>query len=95
MFIAAGKVILDYYGNDKLSHKKQELEKLLKEIHKHFNVSVAEVEDFEDFERCVIGISLTAGSEKGARVAMKKVMDHIDSTSFARVVMEDTQFFGF
>jgi len=95
MFVAAGKIILDFYNNQSLAIKRREMKELLADLHKKFNVSAAEIADFDDLERCVIGLSLTAGTEKTARAAMKKVLEHIDTTAFARVMVEDTDFFGY
>lgn len=95
MFVAAGKVILDFYGNQNIREKRNNMAELLKELHKGFNVSATEIADFDDTERCVIGLALSAGTEHGARSAMKKVLEHIDTTAFARVVVEDTDFFGY
>ena len=95
MWIAAGKVILDFYGNQNIKQKREQMGGLLGEIHKQFNVSAAEVADFDDLERCVIGLALSAGTEQGARSAMKKVMNHIDTNGFARVWVEDTDIFGY
>jgi len=95
MYVSAGKVILDFYGNQELKTKRRNLEELLHDLRSHFNLSANEVADFDDLERCVLGLALCAGSEKGAQTAMKKVLDHIDSTSFARVVVEDVDTFAF
>lgn len=93
MFIAASKVILDFFGNQNLKKKRDELDALLKELRRKHNVSATEVEDFDDYERCIFGVSLVAGNEKTARSAMKKTLEYIDSNSFARVVMEDIEIY--
>jgi uncharacterized protein YlxP (DUF503 family) len=95
MFVAAGKVILDFWGNQNIKEKRRQMEALLQELHKQFNISATEVADFDDTERCVIGLALAAGTEQGARSAMKRVLEHIDTTSFARVMVEDTDVFGY
>ncbi len=93
MFIAGAKIILDFFGNQNLKKKRDELDTLLKELRRKFNISAGEVEDFEDYERCIFGVSLVASSEKAARAAMKNTLEYIDSNSFARVVMEDSEIF--
>lgn len=95
MWVAAGKIILDFYGNMNIKEKRHQMALLLDDVHKQFNLSAAEVADFDDLERCVIGLALAAGTEQGARSAMKKVLEHIDTNAFARVVVEDTDFFGY
>ena len=95
MWIAAGKVILDFYGNQNIKQKREQMGSLLNDIHKQFNVSATEVSDYDDLERCVIGLALSAGTEHGARSAMKKILEHIDCNAFARVAVEDTDIFGY
>lgn len=95
MWVAAGKIILDFYGNQNIKQKRHHMAELLEDMHKQFNVSATEVADFDDLERCVIGVALSAGTEQGARAAMKKLMEHVDTNAFARVMVEDTDFFGY
>lgn len=95
MWVAAGKVILDFWGNQSLKEKRHNMDELLADLRRDFNISAVEVSDFDDLEKCVIGLALAAGTEKSARAAMKKVLEHIDTTAFARVVVEDTDFFGY
>ena len=70
------------------------MELLLKELKKKFNLSASEISDFEDLERCVMGLAFVGSSQKNASSAMKKVLEFIDAHSFARVVMEDTEVFA-
>lgn len=90
MFIGAAQVILDFYGNVEIKTKRQNIAALLEDLHKKFNVSATEVADFDDTERCVLGVSLVAGTAAGAQAAIKKTLEYIDSNSFARVAMEDS-----
>ncbi len=90
MHLAASRVVLDFYGNFDVNKKHAEVLALIREIQKRFNVSIAEVEDFQDPERCVIGVSQVAASERDGRERIQKVLDYLDSHSFARVVSEDT-----
>ncbi len=95
MWVAAGKVLLDYWGNTSIKDKREKLSALIDDVRKQFNVSALEVSDFDDLERCMIGLALTAGTEQGARLAMKKLLEYIDSNAFTRVVMEDTDVFAY
>lgn len=93
MVIASLKIILDFYGNQNLHKKKSEMATLFKDIKKKFNVSVLETADFDDYERCVFGVTAVCVDEKSARAMGKKITDHIDGSAFARVVMEDSELF--
>ena len=95
MWIAAGKVILDYFNNESEKKKRNLVDKLVKDVRRQFNASILEVADFDELEKCVLGVGLVAATEKTARSSMKKVLDYIDSHSEARVVTEDTDVFGY
>lgn len=95
MFVAAGKIVLDYYNNDSLRLKKKNLDELMQSVRHKFNASASEVADFDDLEKCVIGVSMVASTEKSARAAIKKLLDFVDGSSFARVVVEDVDVFSY
>lgn len=95
MWFAGGKVILDFYNNDSLKEKRRRVGDLIKDVHKQFNVSATEVDDHDDPERATIGIALAAGTEPGARAALQKILEYIDTHSFARVELEDTDVFAY
>jgi uncharacterized protein YlxP (DUF503 family) len=92
MLIGAGRIVLDFYGNTSLPAKRKQLDELCADMRKKFNVSILEVADFDDLERCVIGFALAIPEhwkERAAQSLVQKVCQEIDSTAFARVVVED------
>jgi uncharacterized protein YlxP (DUF503 family) len=89
MFVAASRVILDFYGNQELSAKRRMLAELCQNLRSEFGVSAEEVEDFDDFERCVLGLSFVASSRESAHRRLKSLHETIDQRSPARVVAED------
>jgi uncharacterized protein YlxP (DUF503 family) len=90
MWIAASRLVLDDYGNEELKRKRRELKALMETVRKEFNISFHEVAEFSDTERGVLGLALVAGTERGAREAVAKVLARIDALAFARVVTEET-----
>lgn len=91
MHVGSAKIILDFYGNQNSKKKNEELVKLMNEVRKKFLVSIEEVEDFEDPERCVLGLCFVASSKKNAQNKLKSTLDYIDERAFARVTMSDGQ----
>ena len=92
MHIGVARIILDFYNNDNLALKHRRIEELCKDIRKKFNVSILETGDFDDPERCVIGLAVTmpeTWKESRARSLLQKICSEIDQTSFARVMIED------
>lgn len=93
MQIAAGKIVLDFYNNDSVPLKRKQLEELCDSIRKQFNISILEIADFDDAERCVIGFSAVIPENwktTAAQTFLEKICNTIDTTAFARVVSEDT-----
>ena len=96
MQIGVGRIVLDFYNNPDLKLKRRKTEELCKELRKKFNLSMLEVADFEDPERCVIGFAAVIPEnwpihEKGisAEGLIRKICKTIDETSFARISIED------
>lgn len=91
MWVGSSKIVMDFHGNISIKDKRKNMAELIEEVRRQFNTSCVELEDFEDFERCVLGVSLCAGTEKSVQLALSKVLEYIDTHSFARVVSEDPQ----
>jgi uncharacterized protein YlxP (DUF503 family) len=92
MLVGAGRIVLDFYNNDKVAVKTRQLEELCADLRKKFNVSAMEVADFDDPERCVIGFAAVipeTWKTKSAESLMEKICETIDQTAFARVTVED------
>ncbi len=96
MIIAVGRIVLDFYNNDDATLKGRKLEELCADLRKKFNISSLEISDFDDPERCVIGFAAVIpdhwpeqGKGNSARGLIERICREIDSTSFARVMVED------
>jgi uncharacterized protein YlxP (DUF503 family) len=92
MLIGVGRIVLDYYNNDKASKKNRELEALCADLRKKFNISALEIADFEEPERCVIGFAAVIPENwktQSAQSLVDKICETIDKTAFARVTVED------
>ena len=92
MLVGAARIVLDFYNNDNLALKRRKLEELCGDLRRKFNISILEVADFDDLERCVIGFSVVIPENWKnitAENLMEKICKEIDATSFARVTVED------
>jgi uncharacterized protein YlxP (DUF503 family) len=92
MLIGVGRIVLDFYNNDKVAVKHRQLEELCADLRKKFNVSALEVADFDDPERCVIGFAAVipeTWKTQSAQSLVEKICQTIDETAFARVMVED------
>lgn len=92
MTIGVGKIVLDFYNNEKSALKQKKLKELCDDLRKKFNLSALEIEDFDDPERCVIGFAAvipTHWKTSSARQFLEKICKTIDEAAFARVTSED------
>src|SRR5688500_16220416 len=92
MLIGVGRIVLDFYNNDKVALKQRKLEELCKDLRRKFNVSALEVADFDEPERCVLGFAAVipeTWKTKSAQSLVDKICKTIDETAFARVTVED------
>ena len=92
MLIGVGRIVLDFYNNTSLPAKRRQMEALCADLRKKFNISVLEVADFDDLERCVIGFAAVIPENwntQSAQGLVQKICQTIDETSFARVMVED------
>lgn len=92
MLIGVGRITLDFYNNPKASLKSAQLDDLCNGLRKKFNISIMEVAEFTDPEKCVIGFAMVfpeTWNAKTAQTMTEKICETIDSTSFARVTIED------
>jgi uncharacterized protein YlxP (DUF503 family) len=90
--IGVGRIVLDFYNNDKLATKHRALEELCAGLRKKFNVSALEIDEFDDMEKCVIGFAAVipdTWTEQATRTFVQKICTTIDETSVARVMIED------
>lgn len=93
MRVGVGRIVLDFYNNDDVSLKRRKLAELCDDLRRKFNVSALEVADVDDPEKCVIGFAAVVPDSwktASARSFIEKICKTIDQTSFARVMVEDT-----
>jgi uncharacterized protein YlxP (DUF503 family) len=95
MEIGAAKIVLDYYGNNEARKKHNMIKDLFNQLRRHHKVSYAEVEDFDDPERGVIGITVVGTHPQKVRKQLQDVLDWIDDNAEARVVYEFINVFPF
>jgi uncharacterized protein YlxP (DUF503 family) len=92
MLIGVGRIVLDFYNNTSTTAKHRQLEEFCVDLRKKYNISILEVADFDDPERCVIGFAAVIPENWksiSAQNFVEKICKTIDETSFARVMVED------
>lgn len=96
MWIGAGRIVLDFYNNDDLALKHRKLEELCTDLRRKFNLSMLEVAELEDTEKCVLGFAAVMPAtwkEAAAHSLTAKIAKTVDELAFARVMVEDLDLF--
>jgi len=94
MKIAAGRIVLDFYGNTVLKKKQELVETLCKDLRKKFNLSALEVDEFDELEKCAFGFAAVIPTDwktQSAQSFLDKIVQEINDISPARVTVEDTE----
>lgn len=91
-------ITLDFYNNSDLNEKHRKLEELCTDLRKKFNVSALEIDEFDEYEKCVIGFAAVIPENwktSSAKTFVEKICKTIDETSFARVTSEQVELQAF
>ena len=95
MFIAASRIVLDFWGNEELRDKKKLIDTLSQQLYAEYALNLTEVDAFDDLERCVLGLSFCSSDRETARIKLDQILKFIDEKSAARVVSEEKDFIKF
>jgi uncharacterized protein YlxP (DUF503 family) len=65
---------------DSLKAKRMVIKSLKDRIRKHFNVSIAEVEDNDQWQSAVLAVAMVSNDKRFANQVLSKVVDFIEGT---------------
>jgi len=86
--MVVGTAIVDLFigGSRSLKEKRSVLRRILGRTRNEFNVSIAEVEAYNNWKRCRIGFSVV-GNERGfVDSKMNKIMNFIEGLNLADII---------
>ncbi len=79
MFVACGQIELFIPESDSLKAKRFVLRSIKAKIRNKFNVSVAEVDYLDKWQRSIFGIAVVANDKKIAEAIIQKAIELIES----------------
>lgn len=77
MFIGSASIELHIPQSNSLKSKRQVLKALKDRLHNKFNISVAEVDHNELWQRAVLGVAVVSNQQKFAQQVLSQVVEHI------------------
>ncbi len=79
MIVGICRIVLFFHGNDSLKGKRQRIKSIIAKVRNKFNVSIAEIEDNDNWEKAVLGISIVSNDNKFVDRVLNTVIDFIDN----------------
>ncbi len=72
-------------GNFSLKGKRQVIKSIVERARQRFNISIAEVEDQELWQKAVLGVCTVANDRQRVNSILDKVVSFIENTNLAQV----------
>ncbi len=86
MVVLVGEVQLHLPESQSLKDKRQVVKSLKERVRNRFNVSIAEVDYLDLWQRCAIGIAVVSTTRAHADEILSKVADFIESDGRAQLL---------
>jgi uncharacterized protein YlxP (DUF503 family) len=95
MNILAGRITLDFYGNESLTKKKKLISQLADATRRKWSIHLMEVDAFDHPETCVVGFATVVSSRERGQAQAVEIMDYVEIHSVARVVKDEMEVAAF
>ncbi len=86
MTVGVLKIELSLPGNDSLKAKRMVLRSLKDRIRKQFNVSIAEVDEQDKWQRAVLGLASVGADKRYINGVLSRVMDLIEGARSVELI---------
>ena len=90
MVVGTALVVLEIAGNDSLKGKRRVLKSLISRLRNQFNVSAAEVEDHELWQRATIGLACVSTEAAHANEMLSRTVRFIEGHNPEAVLLDYT-----
>jgi hypothetical protein len=88
MVIGVCTLELDIPASQSLKDKRRVVKSLIARVRRSFNVSIAEVDSHDSWQRATIGIVCVSSDEKYAHGLLEKVVDNIERSRLDAVIAD-------
>ncbi|MDI6754893.1 MAG: DUF503 domain-containing protein [Thermodesulfobacteriota bacterium] len=95
MVIGVCHLVLLLHENFSLKGKRQVLRSLVQRARKRFNISIAEVEDQDLWQKAVLGICVVGNDRKLVNSVLDQVVNFIENTQLADVADSQIEIINF
>ena len=88
MNVGVCKISLRLPENSSLKDKRQVLKSIISRVRHRFEVSVAEVDDNDVWQRATIGICVVSNNRRHSNEVLSKVVDYITNSHFEVEILD-------
>lgn len=91
--MVVGTGIIDIFVTESrsLKEKRSVLRRILSRTKSAFNISIAEVGEYDDWKKCRIGFSMVGNERSFINSKMDKVVNFVEALNLADIVCVDTE----
>ncbi len=95
MFVCVARITLDIPAAGSLKAKRQVLRRVTDRVKAKFNVSVAEVEDNDVWNRAVVALAVVGNDRRHVNEQMDKILQFVDDMYVAPIASRELEILGF
>jgi uncharacterized protein YlxP (DUF503 family) len=95
MFVCVARLTLEIPASGSLKAKRQILRRVTDRVKARFNVSVAEVDDNELWQRATIALAVVSNERRHAAEQMEKMIQFVDDLYVAPLIGRETEVLAF
>jgi len=85
MFIGALQIELHIPESGSLKEKRMVISSLKQRLHNKFNISVAEIDHQDLWQRSLLGVAMVAGDKKFIKKSLDTILNFVDEQHLAQV----------
>lgn len=91
MVVGTGKIMLRIHGCRSLKEKRRVVKPMIRQMQNHFNVSVAEVDAQDIYQKAEIGFALVGVNRRIVNAKIDKIFNWAESLGLAEIVNCDME----
>ncbi len=86
MFVGIGLLKIVIHQSSSLKEKRQVVKSILGKVRSKFDVSIAEVEDNDKWQKCSLGIAVVSNDSGHAHKMLETIHEYVENLYLAEVV---------
>lgn len=85
MLVGLCSIELDLHGVSSLKEKRSIIKGLIQRVHNKFNVSIAEVDYQDHWQKAILGVAFVSNENRYIQQVLQQVINYIENSSEAEI----------